>query len=38
MGKDNEEVAVYEHEKIAGDATRQFGLLHVDIVHRIGRF
>ena len=33
-----EEVAVKELEKIADDATRQFGLLHVDIVHRIGRF
>ena len=32
-----EEVAVQELEKIAADATRQFGLLHVDIVHRIGR-
>jgi len=32
-----EEVAVKELEKIADDATRQFGLLHVDIIHRIGR-
>jgi len=32
-----EEVAVQELEKIADDATRQFGLLHVDIIHRIGR-
>jgi molybdopterin synthase catalytic subunit len=32
-----EEVAVQELEKIAGDATRQFSLLHVDIVHRIGK-
>ena len=32
-----EEVAVQELEKIAADATRQFKLLHVDIVHRIGR-
>ena len=32
-----EEVAVKELEKIAGEATRQFGLLHVDIIHRIGR-
>ena len=31
------EVAVPELEKIAADATTQFGLLHVDIVHRIGR-
>ena len=32
-----EEVAVQELEKIAADATRQFGLLQVDIIHRIGR-
>ena len=32
-----EEVAVKELEKIAGEATRQFSLLHVDIIHRIGR-
>ena len=32
-----EEVAVKELEKIADEATRQFGLLHVDIIHRIGR-
>ena len=32
-----EEVAVQELKKIAGEATRQFGLLHVDIIHRIGR-
>jgi molybdopterin synthase catalytic subunit len=32
-----EEVAVAEMEKIAAAATEQFGLLHVDIVHRIGR-
>jgi molybdopterin synthase catalytic subunit len=32
-----EDVAVHELEKIAGDATEQFGLLHVDIIHRIGR-
>lgn len=31
------EVAVPELEKIAQEATQQFGLLHVDIVHRIGR-
>ena len=31
------EVAVPELTKIAADATAQFGLLHVDIVHRIGR-
>jgi molybdopterin synthase catalytic subunit len=31
------DVAVAEMEKIAREATRQFGLLHVDIVHRIGR-
>ena len=32
-----EDVAVAEMEKIALNATRQFQLLHVDIVHRIGR-
>jgi molybdopterin synthase catalytic subunit len=32
-----EEVAVKELEKIAQDATEQFRLLHVDIIHRIGR-
>lgn len=32
-----EEVAVAEMEKIAADATRLYGLLHVDIIHRIGR-
>jgi molybdopterin synthase catalytic subunit len=32
-----EDVAVKELEEIAENATRQFGLLHVDIVHRIGR-
>ena len=32
-----EEVARKELEKIAEDATRLHGLLHVDIVHRIGR-
>jgi molybdopterin synthase catalytic subunit len=32
-----EEVAVPELEKIARAATEQFRLLHVDIVHRIGR-
>jgi molybdopterin synthase catalytic subunit len=32
-----EEVAVQELKKIAAEATRQFGLLHVDIIHRIGR-
>jgi molybdopterin synthase catalytic subunit len=32
-----EAVATQELEKIAGEATRQFGLLHVDIIHRIGR-
>jgi len=32
-----EEVAVKELEKIAQDATGQFRLLHVDIIHRIGR-
>ena len=33
-----EDVASQELEKIAKDATEQFGLLHVDIIHRIGRF
>ncbi len=32
-----EDVAVEELEKIAKDATEQFRLLHVDIIHRIGR-
>lgn len=32
-----EEVAVKELEKIAKEATEQFKLLHVDIIHRIGR-
>lgn len=32
------EVATQELEKIARDATEQFALLHVDIIHRIGRF
>lgn len=32
-----EEVAVKELEKIALEATRQFRLLAVDVVHRIGR-
>ena len=32
-----EEVATLELVKIAGDARAQFKLLHVDIVHRIGR-
>jgi len=32
-----EEVAVKELEKIGRDATAQFKLLHVDIIHRIGR-
>lgn len=32
-----EDVALQELEKIARDATEQFNLLHVDIVHRIGR-
>jgi molybdopterin synthase catalytic subunit len=31
------EVAVAEMEKIAKSATEQFRLLHVDIIHRIGR-
>jgi len=32
-----EDVAVPEMEKIARQATEQFHLLHVDIIHRIGR-
>jgi molybdopterin synthase catalytic subunit len=32
-----EDVATKELEKIARDATEQFRLLHVDIIHRIGR-
>jgi molybdopterin synthase catalytic subunit len=32
-----EAVAVVEMEKIAREATGQFRLLHVDIIHRIGR-
>jgi molybdopterin synthase catalytic subunit len=32
-----EDVALLELEKIGKDATEQFNLLHVDIVHRIGR-
>jgi len=32
-----EAVAVAEMEKIAAEATLQYNLLHVDIVHRIGR-
>jgi molybdopterin synthase catalytic subunit len=32
-----EEVATQELVTIAKDATEQFGLLHVDIIHRIGR-
>jgi molybdopterin synthase catalytic subunit len=32
-----EEVALRELEKIADDAKRLHGLLHVDIIHRIGR-
>ncbi|MEI7856766.1 MAG: molybdenum cofactor biosynthesis protein MoaE [Methanomicrobiales archaeon] len=32
-----EEVAVKELEKIAKEATEQFRLLHIDIIHRIGR-
>ena len=31
------DVAVAEMEKIATEATQQFRLLHVDIIHRIGR-
>jgi molybdopterin synthase catalytic subunit len=33
-----EDVATQELVKIAKDATEQFRLLHVDIIHRIGRF
>ena len=32
-----EDIALQELEKIARDATDLFGLLHVDIIHRIGR-
>jgi len=32
-----EDVATQELENIARDATEQFRLLHVDIIHRIGR-
>jgi molybdopterin synthase catalytic subunit len=32
-----EDVAKSELEKIASDAIKQFDLLHVDIIHRIGR-
>jgi len=32
-----EDVAIKELEMIARDATEQFRLLHVDIIHRIGR-
>jgi molybdopterin synthase catalytic subunit len=32
-----EDVAMQELKKIAKDATEQFRLLHVDIIHRIGR-
>ncbi|MEN6396546.1 MAG: molybdenum cofactor biosynthesis protein MoaE [Methanoregula sp.] len=32
-----EEVAVKELDKIAKEATDQFRLLHIDIIHRIGR-
>lgn len=32
-----EDVAVAEMEKIAGEATRLHNLLHVEIIHRIGR-
>jgi molybdopterin synthase catalytic subunit len=32
-----ENIALQELEKIAWDATDQFRLLHVDIIHRIGR-
>jgi molybdopterin synthase catalytic subunit len=32
-----EDVAIKELQKIKKDATEQFGLLHVDIIHRIGR-
>jgi molybdopterin synthase catalytic subunit len=31
------DIATQELEKIAKDATEQFELLHVDIIHRIGR-
>jgi molybdopterin synthase catalytic subunit len=31
------DVAIQELKKIAKDATEQFRLLHVDIIHRIGR-
>lgn len=32
-----QDIATQELEKIARDATDQFNLLHVDIIHRIGR-
>jgi molybdopterin synthase catalytic subunit len=32
-----EDIAIQELHKIARDATEQFRLLHVDIIHRIGR-
>jgi molybdopterin synthase catalytic subunit len=32
-----EDVAVRELEKIAAEATEKFRLLHVDVIHRIGR-
>jgi molybdopterin synthase catalytic subunit len=32
-----EDVAAQELEKIANDATEKFRLMHVDIIHRIGR-
>jgi len=32
-----EDVAISELKKIANDAIKQFSLLHVDIIHRIGR-
>ena len=32
-----EEVAIAELEKIVSKATEQFGLMHVDVIHRIGR-
>lgn len=32
-----EDVAVADMEKIAHEATKQFKLLHVDVIHRIGR-
>jgi molybdopterin synthase catalytic subunit len=38
IAKAYEDVAMQELEKIAKDATKQFQLLHVDIIHRIGRF